>query len=148
MAENKTFFMEWPALGIKVECGPIEINRHAYDWFLENLPLSGLQGHAAVSGWLMYIMNLKLSKYPEFRYEDLEIEDLSKEVFGRVNIFITAGRVGSIMVKYGEITEDMCYPTIAQVLPGDIEKLKEAGYAVWNAMYKTKDIITVNFTLK
>ncbi len=148
MAENRILVMEWPELDIEVECEPLAFNRQAYEWFLDNLPLKGIQTHAVVSGKLIYIMNLKLSIYPPFAYNDLKAEDLSEEDIGRVSVFCTAGRVGSIMVKYNPISENMSYPTIAQVVASDIEKLKEAGAAIWNAMYKTKDIITVNYSVK
>ena len=148
MTRDRTLVMEWPELDIRVECEPLAFNRECYDFLLDNLPIKGIQGHAVVTGELMYIMNLKLSTYPTFKYNDLKVEDLSMEDVGRVSIFITAGRVGSISVKYGECTENMSYPTIAQVVARDIEKLKEAGAAIWNAIYKTKDIIIVNFSVK
>ena len=148
MGRNGILVTEWPELGIKIESEPLPFNRQAYDWFLDNCPVTGVQGHAVVSGKLIYIMNLKMPKFPQFKYTDLKMEDLSEEDIGRVSIFITAGGVGSIMVKYDDITENMSYPTIAQVVESDIEKLKEAGEAIWNAIYKTKDIITVNYKVK
>jgi len=148
MSKDRTLVMEWPQLDIKVESEPLPFNKQVYDWFLDNCPLSGIQSHAVVSGKLIYIMNLKMPKFPLFKYTDLKMEDLSEEDVGRVSIFITAGGVGSLMVKYADITENMSYPTIAQVVERDFGKLREAGEAIWNAIYKTKDIITVNYTVK
>jgi hypothetical protein len=135
--------MEWPEIGITVRAEPVEVNREFYDYFLDSLPVKGIQSHAVISGRLLYILNLKLSRFPPRRYLDLTMEDLSLEPVGRVSIFITAGKVGSIMAKYGDISEPMSYPPIAQVQPGDIPNLVRAGEAVWQAIYRTKQIISV-----
>lgn len=140
--------MEWPEIGIKVVAEALSFNRDFYDYFLDNLPLKGIQSHGVVSGRILYIMNLKLSKFPSRRYLELRMEDLSEEPVGRVSIFITAGKVGSIMVKYGEITEPMSYPTIAQVREGDLDRLAQAGEAEWESIYKTKEIISVIYRAK
>jgi hypothetical protein len=79
---------------------------------------------------------------------DLKMEDLSLEPVGRISIFITSGKVGSIMVKYGEITEPMSYPTIAQVKSEDIGKLVRAGEAEWDSIYRNKQIISVVYRAK
>jgi hypothetical protein len=144
----KMLDMEWPEIGIRVEAGPLEFNQDYYQYFLDNLPVKGIQSHAVVSGRLLYIMNLKLSKFPPRRYMELKAEDLSLEPVGRISIFITSGRVGSIMVKYGEITEPMSYPTIAQVKADDIPKLIKAGEAEWNSIYHSKEIISVVYRAK
>jgi len=140
--------MEWPELGIKVEAEPLSFNQDFYEYFLDNCPLKGIQSHAVVSGKLLYIMNLKLSKFPAQRYMELEMEDLAEEAVGRVSVFVTFGKVGSLMVKYGEISEPMKYPTIAQVKEADIEKLIEAGKAEWESIYRTKQIISVIYRAK
>ncbi len=144
----KILEMEWPEIGIKVEAKPLDFNQDFYDYFLDNLPVKGIQSHAVVSGRLLYIMNLKLSTFPPRRYMDLKMEDLSLEPVGRVSIFITSGKVGSIMVKYGEISEPMSYPTIAQVKAEDIPKLIQAGEAEWNSIYRDKNIISVVYRAK
>ena len=144
----KILEMEWPEIGIKVEAKPLDFNQDFYNYFLDNLPVKGIQSHAVVSGRLLYIMNLKLSKFPPRRYMDLKMEDLSLEPVGRVSIFITSGKVGSIMVKYGEISEPMSYPTIAQVKAEDIPKLIQAGEAEWNSIYRNKNIISVVYRAK
>jgi hypothetical protein len=52
------------------------------------------------------------------------------------------------MVKYGEITEPMSYPTIAQVKTEDIGKLVRAGEAEWDSIYRNKQIISVIYRAK
>ena len=140
--------MEWPELGIKVEAGPLPFNRVFYEYFLDNCPLKGIQSHAVVSGKILYIMNLRLSKFAPQRYLELKMEDLSEEPVGRVSIFVTAGKVGSLMVKYGPISEPMSYPTIAQVKASHMKKLVEAGRAEWESIYRNKNIISVIYRAK
>lgn len=144
-AMKKAFVMEWPSLGIEVGAEALAHNIEVFNWFLDNLPLTTLQGHAVISGELLYVMNLLMKTTLPVKYRDLVMEDLSKEPVGRVSLFATAGKVGSIMVKYGPITEPMSYPTIAQVREEDLGKLKEVGRAVWNSIYNTKEVIKVTF---
>jgi len=75
----------------------------------------------------------------------LAVEDLSEAKEGRIFIFITAGKVGSISVKYGEVSENMSYPVIGQVMEKDLKNLEKIGEAVWRSLYYTKEIITVEF---
>jgi hypothetical protein len=141
----KYFAMNFPELGLSVKVDPLSVNKDLFDWFLENLPLKGVQSHAAVSGKLIYIMNLRMKKGRSFRYQDLAVEDLSEAKEGRIFIFITAGKVGSISVKYAEVSENMSYPVIGQVRGEDLKDLKKIGEAVWRSFYHTKEIITVEF---
>ena len=140
--------MEWPEINIKVEAEPLPFNQDLYEFFLDNLPLKGIQSHGVVSGRILYILNLKLKKFPTRRWMEFRMEDLSEEPVGRVSMFLTAGKVGSIMAKYGYISEPMSYPTIAQVKEADIDKLVEAGEAEWEAIYRTKEIISVIYRAK
>ena len=148
MGEDRILVIEWPELIIKVECEPLKFNREYYEWFLDNLPLKGIQSHAVASGRLLFDMTLQLSIRPPFAYRDLKMEVLSEEDIGRVNTMFAASQACCIMVKYGIMTENFSRATIAQVVESDIEKLKEVGVATWNAVYKTKDIITVNYKVK
>lgn len=144
LAKDK-FVMKWLELDVEVTAKAIDYNRKAFDWFLENLPVTALQSHAVVSGKLMYLMNIPMKSLFPFNYRELIKEDLCLEPVGRVSFFATAGKTGSIMVKYGEITEPMSYPTIAQVVEEDLEKLKEVGKTVWDSVYRTKKVIKVRF---
>jgi hypothetical protein len=139
------FLMSFPELNLSVKVEPLAKNQKLYDWFLENLPLKGVQSHAVVSGKIIYIMNLRMKKPSPVRYRDLAVEDLSEAKDGRIFIFITAGKVGSISVKYGEVSENMSYPVMGQVKREDLKKLEEIGEAVWKSIYSTKEVITVEF---
>ena len=140
--------MEWPTLGISVVSEPLPYNQDYYHYFLDNCPIEGIQSHAVVSGKLLYIMNLRLSEFPRQRYMELTMEDLAEADIGRIFVFVTFGKVGSIMAKYGEITEPMSYPTIAQVRNEDMDKLRQAGKAEWDAIYRSKEIIPVIYREK
>ena len=140
--------MEWPEIGIKVEAEPLPYNQEFFEYFLGNLPVKGIQSHGVISGKILYVLNLRLQKYPPRRWLEFKMEDLVEEPLGRVSIFLTAGKVGSIMVKYGEITEPMSYPTIAQVKEADIGRLIQAGEAEWQALYRTKEVISVIYRAK
>jgi hypothetical protein len=139
------FIMSFPELRLSVKVEPLAKNRKLYDWFLENLPLKGVQSHAVVSGKIIYIMNLRMKKPSPVRYRDLAVEDLSEAKDGRIFIFITAGKVGSVSVKYGEVSENMSYPVLGQVKGKDLKKLEEIGEAVWKSLYSTKEVITAEF---
>ncbi len=138
--------MSFPELSLSVEVEPITKNKKLYDWFLENLPLKGVQSHAVVSGKIIYIMNLRMKKASPVRYRDLAFEDLSEAKDGRIFIFITAGKVGSISVKYGEVSENMSYPVMGKVKQKDLKTLEKIGEAVWRSIYSTKEVITVEFS--
>jgi hypothetical protein len=73
------------------------------------------------------------------------MEDLAEAKDGRIFIFITAGKVGSVSVKYGEVSENMSYPVLAQVRQEDLKDLEKIGTAVWKSIYSTKQVITVEF---
>jgi hypothetical protein len=137
--------MSFPELNLSVGAEPLSVNRALFDWFLGNLPLKGIQSHAVVSGNLIYIMNLRMKKASPVRYRDLAVEDLSEAKDGRIFIFITAGKVGSVSVKYGEVSENMSYPVLAQVRQEDLKNLAKIGAAVWKSIYSTKQVITVEF---
>jgi hypothetical protein len=137
--------MSFPELKLSVEAEPLSVNRALFDWFLGNLPLKGVQSHAVVSGKIIYIMNLRMKKPSPIRYRDLSMEDLAEAKDGRIFIFITAGKVGSVSVKYGEVSENMSYPVLAQVRQEDLKDLEKIGTAVWKSIYSTKQVITVEF---
>ncbi len=137
--------MSFPELKLSVEAEALTVNRPLFDWFLENLPLRGVQSHAVVSGKIIYIMNLRMKNPSPVRYHDLSMEDLSEAKEGRIFTFITAGKVGSVSVKYGEVSENMSYPVLGQVKERDLKKLGEIGKAVWKSIYSTKEVITGEF---
>jgi hypothetical protein len=73
------------------------------------------------------------------------IEEIRHQKDGRVDLFMPMGSVASILVKYGEFTETMSYPTFAQVREADMPALRAVGAAVWRSEVKTKAIYTVEY---
>lgn len=134
--------MTWPELEKSVAIEPISANGVVFDWMAEQLPIEVVQSHAVVSGELMYALNLPLKNVPDFDYRDLTGDDLSEAPIGRAWVFATFGRVGSLMVKYGDdLTEPMSYPSFGQVREADLDELRHVGAAVWDAIYNTKRIV-------
>lgn len=136
----------WPELGLAVRIQPMLDNRPLFDWFRNSCPTSAVQSHAVVSGELTYVLNLPVKEGSGIPYPSLKGHDLLKSAEGYVWAFATFGRVASVMIKYGPISEPMSYPAIGTVVPEDMEVLRQAGRAIWNAIYNTKQIISVEFT--
>jgi len=155
MAGERHFIMRWPELGISIECEPLEYNRGIYDWWLDHFPIKAVQSHAAVTGDLFYTLNVRLPETPPtFPRRDLKIF-LMTEVPAGYGILsytesgsLSGGRVGFVAVHYGPVTEAMDTCPSFKVIERDMLKLKQAGRAIWNAIYKTKQIITVELTVK
>lgn len=137
--------VRWPELDKEVLIEPLEVNRRLFDWFLRNTPCRSHQGHAAVSGQLMYTKTIQIKASMDFKYSELDSMLLTEGPPGMVYINVSRGRAGTIMIKYGDITENMPYPIIGQVRKGDLKTLREVGDMVWDAFYNTKKIITSEF---
>jgi hypothetical protein len=137
------FTCSWPELGIKLHLEPLSENRALFDWFVDNLPTSAVQSHAVVSGKLTYVLNLPFKNPQLLEYESLAKHDLMDSDEGYAWAFATFGNVGSLMLKYGDISEPMSYPAFAKVREEDLPLLRLAGEQIWDAIYNTKRIITV-----
>jgi len=155
MNKDRHFFMKWPELDMSVECEPLEYNRCIYDWWLDHMPIRAVQSHAAVTGDVFYTLNIRLpEKGPVFPKDELKIELMTKapEGYGTFSYnaqsSLAGGRVGLAAVYYGPVHEEMDHCLSFKVIDRDIEKVKEAGRAIWKAIYKTKDIITVEMSVK
>ena len=144
MAE--TFLIKWPELGQEVRVKPIEQNREVFEWFVENLPVRALQGHAVVSGFGLFSQNLSFKKPYKWRESDLELEDLSKMANGRLVFYMTTGKVGNLIVKWGEMTEPLNYACWATVVEEDLETLEKVGKKMWSiCLGIEKPIVHVEF---
>ena len=158
MAKEKHFMITWPELGISVECKPAPFNRASYDWYMDHLPLKGIVGHVAVSGDVA-AARLKLSEdLPVLSPGELKTMPMTEvpvgcggfrcPVKGATGLGTTHGRRGGLGIYYGLCTEDMTGGYNFQVVDEDIEKLKKAGAAIKNAIYKTKQILTIELSVK
>ena len=155
MAEERHFIMKWPELGISIECEPLPYNRGIYDWWINHMPIKAVQSHAAVTGDCMYTLNVRLPETaPVFKREELKIEIMTDvpEGYGELSYNqwggLSGGRVGAVAVFYGPIYEAMEICCAFKVIDKDMEKLKQAGDAIWNFVYKTKQLITVELSVK
>ena len=145
---SNSFIMKWPELNKQVVCEKIGHNQEMFDWWVSQLPLHSLVGHIMVAGWGMYAVSVPLHKPTTWIPRTEVVEEIRKQKDGRLDFFMPMGSVTSILIKYGEFTETMSYPTFAQVREADMGILREAGKAVWRAVTKTKDIITIEFIKK
>ncbi len=154
--------MTWPELDISVECAPLGKNTEVLDWWLDRGPVKAIQSHAAVSGEVMYVLNARLPDrlpWTTVHATQVEVPMTDSVTVGLVSLsFVvtggqSAGQIGSIIVDYGPITEEMSLSVfgdfpVARVVEADQEKIKYVGRRVWEGIYKTKEVFTVVLTEK
>jgi hypothetical protein len=139
------FIMSWPQLNQQIVCEKLPHNREQFDWWISQLPLRAVQGHIMVAGWGLYAFSVPLRQRVTWIPRTEVIEEIRRQKDGRIDLFMPMGSVASILVKYGEFTETMSYPTFAQVRDQDLPVLREVGAAIWRSEVKTKEIITVEY---
>jgi hypothetical protein len=154
MTEERHFIMKWPELDISVEVKPIEFGKDVYEWFLNQLPIRALQSHAVINGGMTYTNNLRLPERPP-KFGKITPQGMEVKPVGRISIDVggglAGGRLGAVIVRYGVVPKAWAMrsnPGNAQVVDEDIEKLKEACRQIWDAVYRTKKVITVEFSIK
>ena len=154
---TKNFIMSWPALGISVECEPREngANKWVYDWWIERMPFRYVQSHAYLTGGVINSLNVRMEEtLPERGDRPVEIIRQNKTWPGLGHFAyntpagLSGGRVGAIGVCYGPMFEDMDGYWCFKVVDRDLEKMKEAGRKIWEAVYKTKQIIIAEVRVK
>ena len=139
------FKIKWESLGKEVRCKKIEHNQFMFDWFVDQLPVKSMQGHTLAAGFAIMHVSVPLNK-PVNWVPRTEVNELFKQQKeGRVTMFMGNGTSAGILFKYGKITEDMSYPTFAEVVEEDMPILKEVGEAQWNAILYSKEIIIAEF---
>jgi hypothetical protein len=128
----------WPEIRLQCRMDASPNNQNLYDWFSSGLPYESVQGHAVVSGDLLYTKNIHVPQ-TTYNYDELHTELLTEAPVGRVFINVSRGDVGTIMIKYSEaITEDMPYPIIGQIREEDLHTIKEVGDIIWHGYYHSK----------
>lgn len=144
---EKTYLkIRWPEIDKEILVEPCKPNQMLFDWFISNCPLRTLQGHALVSGKHLRCRIPMKIPYPTEHPEWYTISR-AKAPVGTVGVFVAVGMIGSILVKYGELTETANYPgIIGNVRPEDMDTMVEAGEAIWEATDFTKKIITVEYS--
>jgi hypothetical protein len=136
-----TFIIRWPGLGKQVRCDKIGHNQHIFDWWVEQLPIITVQSHTVVSGWCLRMAVRTKTTWPWEPGGEVR-EDMSLSPDGRMKIQRTpAGEMTSVLIKYGERTENLHDMTFANVREEDLPTLREVGALVWSAVVRTKEII-------
>ena len=156
MKGSANFIMTWPELKNSIECQPREdgVHRWIYDWYLSHMPIRYVQLHAALTGGVMYTWTQVSATLPELANNKLEKIKITKARpgMGHLSYNITnglaGGRIAHIGLFYGPCFEDMDTYISFQVVERDMDKLYDAGAKIWNAFYKTKQIITAELTVK
>jgi len=140
---TKLLKIKWPELKKEVLVEPLKANQMLFDWFLENTPVRAIQGHAVISGKHLYCLSVPFKKPMSHDHPEWETVRRDKAPIGTVGVFVSKGNVGSILIKYGRLTEIASYPgVLGHVREQDLGILKEVGESVWDAIYNTKQIIT------
>lgn len=140
------FKMQWPALGLSVRCKGCGENEAALKILIENMPISAVQGHEMVGGWMLRDRSVLMNK----RVFDIPAVELSQEVMkdapvGRVSLLFPQGNMTEVLVKYDECKDSRSYVPVAEVANEDIETLKKVGHLQWKSATRTKEIYTVEF---
>jgi Cucumopine synthase C-terminal helical bundle domain len=134
--------IEWMGIGRKVTADLFDDqNVELSELLWNNLPYNSVQNHALVSGDHLYhvapIAKLVYS-HPTTR------EDRTKSPYGTVFL----SHLQHLAVKYGELTEYLSAAAVGRVIPAHIATLKQAGQEIWNAVYRTKQVVEVRVTRK
>jgi hypothetical protein len=102
-----------------------------------------VQLHTLVAAHTLYLLDLGFKTPAPWREEEVVREVVAQTPPGRISLFMAAGRVGGMGSKYGIITENMRYPTFAQVCERDLLTLATVGEMVWRNLLGPKAIILV-----
>lgn len=134
--------IEWVGLGRKVTADLFDNkNTELSDLLWSYLPYNSIQSHALVSGDHLY----HVAPIAKLVYTHASTrEDRTKSPYGTVFL----SQLQHMAVKYGELTEYLSAAAVGQVIPEHIPILKQAGQEVWNAAYRTKQVIEVRVTKK
>lgn len=154
MQEPKHFLMAWPELDVSVECEPLAINRSIYDWWIERMPLRAVQSHALVTGPLIYCLCVWLPERALALGADevttMQMVD-APPGYGTLGYSerggFGGGLIGGLEVTYGQLTEDMPCVYSFKVVDDDIKTLVNAGRRIWESVYKTNELITVEVSV-
>jgi hypothetical protein len=129
--------IEWVGIGRKVTVDLVESKNPALCELLwTSLPYNSIQNHALVSGdHLYHLAPIVKLVYAQPRTR----EDRTKSPYGTVFL----SHLQHLAVKYGDLTEYLSAAAVGQVIPEHIPILKTAGQEIWNAVYRTKQVIEV-----
>ncbi len=134
--------IEWLGINRKVTADLIEDkNPNLCNLLWENLPYNSVQSHALVSGdHLYHVTPVWRLVWEHAMYK----EDRTKSPDGTVFL----SQLQHLAVKYGVLSEYLPAAPVGRVIDEHIPILKQAGQEIWEAAYRTKQIIEVRVTRK
>jgi hypothetical protein len=134
--------IEWVGINRKVSADLIETkNPNLCNLLWDNLPYNSIQSHALVSGDHLYHV------VPNWRLvweQAMNKEDRTRSPDGTVFL----SQLQHLAVKYGVLSEYLPAAAVGQVIPEHMPILKQAGQEIWEAAYRTKQVIEVRVTRK
>ncbi len=156
MSETKNFIATWPELGISVECMPNEdgSNRWIYDYYLSQMPIRYIQLHAMCTGGVMYTWCQMKDPLPDKGDHEVVGTRIDQAAIGTGHMSynipngLAGGYNGHIAFNWGEAYEKMPGYFSFKVVERDIPKLIQAGEAVKDAIWRTKQVIHCELTVK
>jgi hypothetical protein len=125
----------WPDLGITVIAELDGRNAELADALWDALPYRSLQGHALVAGKHLY----HVAPIPSLLHLPASTRIADRREAPDGTVFCSA--LQHLGIKYGALTEPMPASPVGRVRAEDMAALAEAGGAVWNAVYTTKQPI-------
>lgn len=134
--------IEWVGINRKVTADLVDTkNPNLCDLLWENLPYNSIQSHALVSGdHLYHVTPIYRLVWEQAKYK----EDRTKSPDGTVFL----SQLQHLAVKYGVLSEYLPAAPVGQVIPEHIPILKQVGQEMWDAAYRTKQIVEVRITRK
>lgn len=138
----KMIEIEYPDLGIVMTATLWEDkNQKLCKLLWDNLPIETIQSHALASGEQVFAP-IKIRAVETGAYFELE----SKQEPGK--IFMYTQSYSIIGWNYGPVTEPAPSAVIGRIREEDLEKLKLAGRAAWDANFMTHFPLRVVFRRK
>jgi hypothetical protein len=134
--------IEWVGINRKVTADLVDKkNPNLCNLLWDNLPYNSIQSHALVSGDHLYHV---VPTWQSVWEQAMLKEDRTLCPDGTVFL----SQLQHLAVKYGHLSEYIPAAVIGQVIPEHISILKQAGQEIWEAAYRTKQIIEVRVTRK
>ena len=138
------FKMQWPQLGLAVNCEACGKNEDALKVLMDNMPIKTVQGHEMVGGWMLRDRCVYMGKhFFDIPAEDLETECMKDAPIGRISLQFPQGNCAEMLVKYDQCEDFRSYVPVANVVAEDLEILKKVGKLQWKSATRTKEILLV-----
>lgn len=130
--------VEWVELAQKVTVNLDEQkNPELVELLWNNLPYQSVQTHALVSGQHLY----HIAPISELVYTKARVkEDRTKSPEGTVFL----SQLHHLAIKYGNLTEYLPAAAIGEVIPEDMQRLKDIGAHCWESTFRNKTPICVS----